>query len=312
MTMVQKLLFSLLLTVFTVSFFIASPSYAQYAGGNSSKEEKVDEEFRISLFPEDTYGIAFFHEPHLSENKFTLRLFYYGTVSGCAHMEDLTKEEDMEKYNFVDGITTKIVSGTFEVIISQPSLVDSDDHPRYTSYDCDIQHNDSYVDIKLDRDYLIKKKIKKMGFKNIKTGDFGDFDIDINQDRFILKTPSEEGQIWYKLWFFPENSVVLLAPQAKLGMDVKDKIKDFAAQHGLVPMDDVLDGYTLPHSASNYVFFDDPKGVFTRKLSEENNSMNVGQITAMKTYYGPSGTKQEPYSLDVIAKLPLVRKIQDY
>lgn len=310
--MVQKLLFTLLFTLLTASIFISSAVKAQYSGANSSTEEKVDEEFRISLFPEDTYGIAFFHEPHKSEKKFTMRLFYYGSVSGCAHMEDLTKEEDQEKYNFVDGVSTKIVSGIFEVIISQPSLVDSDDHPRYTNHDCDIQHNDSYVDLTLDRDFLIRKKIKKMGFKNIKTADFGDFDIDVNEDRFILKTPSPEGEIWYKLWFFPKNSVVLLAPQAKLGVDVKDKLKDFAMKHGLVPLENVLEGYTLPHSAHNYMIFDDPKGVFTSKLSEEENALNAGTITATKTYYGPNGTKEESFSMDVIAKLPLVRKIQEY
>ena len=289
-----------------------SSAHAQYAGGNSSTEEKIDEEFRISLFPEDTYGIAFFHEPHKSEKDFTLRLFYYNTVAGCAHMEDLTKEEDQEKYNFVDGIATKIVSGIFEVIISQPSLIDSDDHPRYTNYDCETKHNDSYVDLKLDRDFLIRKKIKKMGFKNIHTADFGDFDIDINEQRFILKTPSQEGEIWYKLWFFPKNTVVLMVPQAKLGVDVKSDLKDFAMERGLVPLEDVLDGYQLPANAHNYMFFDDPKGVFASKLSEENNSLNAGTITAMKTYYGPGGTKQEPFSMDVIAKLPLVLKTQEY
>lgn len=309
--MVQKLFFSFLFTLFAVSFLLNTPANAQYSGGNTSTEEKMDEEFRISLFPEDTYGVAFFHEPLKSDKTFTLRLFYYNTVSGCAHMEDLTKEEDQEKYNFVNGVTTKIVSGTFEVIISQPGLIDSDDHPRYTNHDCEINHNDSYVDIKIDRDFLIKKKIKKIGFNNIYTADFGDFDIDINEERFILKTPSPEGELWYKLWFFPKNSVVLLVPLAKLGVDVKDKLKDFAAKRGLVPMDQVLDGYTLPHSAHNYMFFNDPKGVFASKLSEENNSLNAGTINATKTYYGPGGTKEESYSMDVIAKLPLVRKIKE-
>ena len=311
MTMVQKLLFSLLFTFMAATFFISSPAHAQYAGGNTSVDEEEDEEFRISLYPEHTYDVTFFQEPRVSESNFTLRLSYEGTVGGCAHLEDMTKEKDQEKYNFKNGVSTKVVSGTFEVIISQPVLVDSDDNPRYTSYDCEIKHNDSYVDVNINRDFLIKKKIKKIGFKNIKTADFGDFDIDVNKDRFILKTPSPKGELWYTLWFFPKNSIVLLAPKANSNLDVKEQIKDFALARGLVPMENVLEGYRLPHSARNYMFFDDPKGRYANKLSAENNSLDVGSITATKTYYGPNGAQEEEYEIKLYAKLPLVRKIEE-
>ena len=312
MTMVQKLLFSLLFSFMIASFLVHIPAHAQYGGADSSEEEEEDEEFRISLFPEHTYSISFFQEPRVSTKEFTMRLSYEGTVAGCAHMEDMTKEKDQERYNFKDGVSMNLTAGILEILISQPVLVDSDEEPRYTSYDCDIKHNDSYVDVKLNRNYLIKKKIEKIGFKNVKTADFGDFDIDVNKHRLILKTPSRKGEVWYTLWFFPKNSVVLIAPKAKSGLDVKEQIKEFAVSRGLVPMEQVLDGYTLPVTAENYMFFNDPKGVFTSKLSEESNDLQVGKITATKTYYGPNGAQEEPYTIDLHAKLPLVRKIQEY
>jgi len=308
--MVQKLLLSLLLFLFASPLALHSTAYA-HSSGNTSEEEKESDDFRISLFPENVYEIAFFHEPQKSESKFTMRLYYLGVVAGCAHMDDMTSEKDQEKHNFINGISTKITNGTLKVIISQPAISDSDENPRYTNYDCDIKHNESYVDLEVDRDMLIKKKIKKIGFKNIKTTDFGNFEIDVNKDRFIIKTPSEHGEVWQKLWFFPKNSVMLIAPKAKSNVNVLEQLKEHGAKYGLIPMDKVLDGYKLPITAKNYIFFADPKGKVAPKIKPENNSYDLGTVTATKTYYGPSGAKEEPYEIDVMAKLPLIRKIKD-
>ncbi len=309
-TMVQKLLLSLLLFLFASPMALHITAYA-HSGANTSEEEKESDEFRISLFPEDTYEITFFHEPQISESKFTMRLHYKGVVAGCAHMDDITSEEEQEKYNFKNGISTKITNGTLKVLISQPVINDSDENPRYTSYDCDIKHNESYVDLEVDRDMLIRKKIKKMGFKNIKTADFGNFEIDVNKDRFIIKTPTEHGETWQTLWFFPKNTIMLIAPRAKADVNVLEQLKDFGVKRGLTPMEDVLDGYNLPNTANNYMFFVDKKAKIVSKLTPEHNNYNIGKITATKTYYGPKGAREEPYTLDVMAKLPLIHKIKE-
>ncbi len=308
--MVKKLFLSLL---FLFLFIIAVAPYSLvHAHSNStpSGEEQETNKFRISLFPEDTYEIAFFHEPQKSESKFTMRLYYKGVVAGCAHMDDVTSEKDQEKYNFENGISTKVTNNVLKVIISQPAIADSNENPRYSDYDCDIKHNESYVDLEVDRDMLIKKKIKKMGFNNIKTGDFGDFEIDVNKDRFIIKTPSENGELWQTLWFFPKNSIVLIAPKAKSDINVLEQLKEFGVKRGLVPMEEVLDGYKLPRNAKNYMFFTDPKGQIISKINSETNSFDIGAITATKTYYGPRGAQEEPYNIDVMARLPLIRKVR--
>lgn len=296
--MVQKLLFSLLFLVFTAPFLLHGPAHAK----DNKKDDEADK-YRISLFPENWYEMSFFNNPRQSESIFTIRLFYHGVAAGCGHMKDLTSEKDQKRYEFKNGISTDIVNGTLKVLISQPTLVESDEDPRYTNYDCDIQHNESYVDLKLSRDAMIRKKIKAIGIKNVKTGDFGDFDIDINKERFIFKGKSPHGESWQTLWFFPKNTVILSAPKASAGIDVKEQIKTFAAARGLVPMENVLDGYKLPVTAHNYMYFNDPRGVYANKLNEEQNDLVAGTITATKTYYGPNGPQEEPYTLELHARL---------
>lgn len=258
----------------------------------------------------DGYLMAtFFHNPHVSENKFILRLSKYGALSGCVHLQ--RGEGPVGTTNLsVDHTTVKYVSDRLEIMLDMPVAALSDSEPRYANHDCETSHIEVFADIPLNRDILINKNIKKFAIK-LPTIDFGINDIDITKDRLIFKSnfAGQAPESWATLWFFPENTIKLYVPGANSDMNVIKEIRDFGIAHGLTPMDEVLKGYTLPHQANDYVYFVDSKQVFLRELNVTDNNKQIGEIRIAKTYKGPEGPQERIKPLPIFGNLVLEQKI---
>ncbi len=300
--MVQKLRLAALLLL--LGMLTPQSSFAQDAGNSSEVRIK---ENSTSLFPRNVYDLQFFNDPRTSESEFKMRFIARGVVAGCAYMEKGRPPfEERERYKDVkDGYLKTFQSSVLKIDLIDTNVRLDEKNPRYSAHDCNTKHNISYIDVPINRDELIDSGIKKFMIYNANYGDFGEHEIDVNKDRFILKAKSPAGEYWATLWFFPKNSVTLIAPEAKNGNNVKDLIREFGISHGLTPIEDVLEGYTQPRTAKNYVIFNDPKGRFVNQLSEEQKRVLIGTISPTRTIYGAAGPGQEPYTVNLFAALPV-------
>lgn len=292
--MVQKFLLAALALI----LIAPTPSHAQRKGQTTEVRINLNS---TSLFPRNAYQLLFFGDPRKSETDFTLRFQAQGVVAGCATMKKgrvPRAQKEMYK-NIKDGAKIQYLGKRMKIAILDTDLDVKKRAPRYDNYDCKKNHNISFVDIPLNRDDLIKRDTNKIKLDSIKYGDFGEHEIDVNEDRLIFKVKTSEGEYWPTFWFFPANAIVLDATGSKQGENVTEMIREFGISHGLIPMEDVLEGYKLPHTVHNHVFFTDPSGKFINRLDDENTSAFVGKIKPTRTIYGVDGPREQSYSVDV-------------
>lgn len=234
-----------------------------------------------------------------------MRLQSYGVASGCAEMKKGRVEKELRK-RYKEAIkngyqVSYSAKGVRVEILDTEVKVNKKKHPdRYGTHDCDIKQLISYADIKLNRDELLKRGTEKIQIESIKYGDFGEHDLDVSKDRFIMKVKGNSGEYWHKFWFFPSNSIALEAPSAKQGQDVTELIREFGTSHGLIPMESVLKGYEIPYTAKNYVFFTDPSGKFINRLNDDTPNALVGKIQTTRTVYGVDGPREETQAIDLL------------
>ncbi len=284
--MIQKFLISFFLL--TAVFIFSSTAQAGYNGDTLNLKVEEEEKEILKLFPRNFYTIDFFNNPSSSESDFTMRLGAYGEITGCAHMT----KSDVEMSQVHDYIKLKVTDAEIEL---------NDEKPRYTNYDCESSVNKSYIDIKLNRDDLIKNKIKKIKLSSEEYGEFLTSEITVTKEKIEL-TPNSSFMVTF--WFFPKNSVILHTPHAKLDSDVQGLIRDFGVSQGLIPMEDALEKFKLPYNVHNSVFFTNPSGHIIRNLHAISENVEIGTITTTRTIYDKNGAKEEPYSLKVQATLP--------
>ncbi len=286
--MIKKSLFSFLFLVILAG--IAIPAYAKYNG--DTIEVDIDEDsYESGILNRSFYVVEIFNNPQISESKFTLRLSSFGEVSGCADMS----ESELKQTRVLDSIRLEVTDS--EIILN-------DENPRYSNYDCKIKYNKSFFDVELDRDELIKRKIKKIELKSKKYGRFLTSDIKVSKQKIELSIKEPGNNFMKTFWFLPKDTVVLYAPQAKLGQNVRDLLKKFGEGQSLIPLEKIYDKFELPYNANSYALFTNPSGHITKRLKDIGDSIAVGQITVGKTVYGANGPMEEPYALKVYARLP--------
>ena len=278
--------FIFLFAIFTISY---SPKIS-YANFNDEALKITIPDYLGSLLPRNLYFIEIFNEPNVSETHFTLRFSSYGEVSGCSSMGN-------------SHVKKKRVNNTIRLKVTD-SQIELDDRPRYGNHDCKINRNKSFFDVELDRDELIKKKIKYIELNNTKYGYFGKIKVKINKYKIKISGKSSKSKGETIFWFFPKNSVVLHAPSAKLRHNVQELIRKFGVARGLEPIEGSLENFKLSYSANNYVLFTDPANYITRQLESVGENKVIGKITPTRTIYDANGAKEQPYNLDVYATLP--------
>ncbi len=285
--MVKKYLFSLLFLIILSG--AALPAYAKY--NNDTVEVDIEDLYELGVFNRSFYTIEIFNNPQVSESKFTLRFASFGEISGCADMS----ESELTQKQVVDSIRLEITDS--EIILN-------DEAPRYSNYDCKVKYNKSFFDVELDRDQLIKRKIKKIELKSTEYGRFLTSNINVTKHKVELSIEKSYSNFMKTFWFLPKNAVVLHAPQAKIGQDVQALIKKFGASQSLIPMEKAYDKFELPYDANSYALFTNPSGHITKQLHSIGDNVVVGRITPTRTIYGANGSVEEPYSLEIYATLP--------
>lgn len=296
--MMKKFLFLLLTALLSTTLFQTN-ALAQIDDNSEVVEIDYD---TVSLFPRNFYTVEMFNNPSVSESDFTLRIASYGVVSGCAEMTKSKQE--------VNEINDRI-----QISVKDSEIRVKKRQPRYTNYDCKTNELLSYHDVKFNRDDMIEKGIKKIALraerkdvtKKKSYQDFGEIEIlELTKEKIEFEDYAPVyGKRLVRLWFFPKNTVVLVAPNAKQGVDVKDQIRAYGEQElGLTSIEDRFEGFTLKATANNYVLFQDTNGNIVENLENIGEYNQVGNITLTRTVYGPNGAEEEPFSIPVMATLP--------
>ena len=279
----------LLLGFIAFSFSLPAPSaLAQNAGG--TQIEEVPEE-AISIFSRDHYQVEFLDAPDDSISKFTMRLSSFGQLSGCASMT----KPIVETKSTAQAIAVEVVDSEIKL---------DNKKPRYTNYDCKIKQNRSFFDVVLDRDELIENNIKEIKLTSVEYGDFTTSEIDVNEERFILKVKTYYGDLFIKYFFFPKNTVILSTPFAKSGQSSVELLKEYARLQGLKAADDHFEDYILPHHKEHEIAFVDRWNRIMPLIDNPDETQVIGQVTAYRRVYGVNGPVDEPYDLDVYASVP--------
>lgn len=290
--MIKKFFF---LSFALCSLFLALPHNPAYAvGKDSNTETKEVPKGLQGLLPRTFYVTQFFQDPSLPENEFYIKIASYGAVSGCAELT-------FSKQEIKDGVETITVQ------IKDPEvMVKKFNNPRYTNYDCKINTLSASVDVKLNRDTLMNHNVTKINIESEKYGKFNSADIKVTEQKIEMTTKSPEGDQMDTLWFFPKNTVLLLAPNAKKsdGLATQQLIKEFGIAQGFKPMEDVLDGYELPYNAENFALFVDETGSVRDQLKTPDDFVPIGHIKPTRKVHGPQGTYDESYDVEVFASLP--------
>lgn len=284
--MTHKAFLTFLLAI--VTFVFIAPASAQVGGDTKNVRIKKD---AINLLPEHFYTVNFFNNPDRSESKFTLRLSSYGVISGCAYMRSSNLEQE-------------VMSDYIKFVVKNSRIKLDTKKPRYTNYDCEVRQNEAYIDIELDRDELIEHGIKKLTLETDKGLEFVPAEIDINKYRLEYRINGPQYTYLRTFWFFPKNTVILMAPSAKQGQDVHELLNEFGKSNGLVLLEDALENYELPYEAMHYALFTDPSRQYVSKLKKTGQFVDVGHITPSRTVYNAQGPYEETYDIPVRAMLP--------
>ncbi len=281
--MIQKLFSSLFLSMIVIGMAFPVTAHADV------KDYEQEEGSRAGLFSRNYYKVKFFNTPHLSEDTFTMRLHAHGNVSGCAHTTGSYVE--LER-----------TSDTLKIEVVDSELLLDDRKPLYGHYQCDVNSNESFFDVLLNKKKLMKNGIENIAIKSREYGEFTTVEVKVKKDSIKLTAPGEKQEYNTTFWFLPENTVVLQAPKAKNRDDVRDAIREFGVENGLTPIEDVVNNYDSLHDSYNYVVFADTKGTITKGLDTLDARVPVGKVTLSKTRYGANGPVEELYDLDLVAK----------
>lgn len=273
----------------SIAFFFAFPSSSAHAVKGTTKSEPQERESSSGLFRRDLY-IARFIRSTENPADFKIRLFSFGDVTGCAEMSkpevDITKRGEQIKVKAIDS----------ELFLK--------DNPRYSEYDCPTSMNRAFFDVPLNRDEMIKGGVKKIGLESETYGVFETAKVDINHARLILSVKSQYGENVLTYWFYPENTVILYAPHAKLTDEHKNLIKEYGIAQGLIPMEKELKGFEQSELLHNMYYFIDPTGKITGQLNKDIDDVQVGTISPTQKIFTANGPVDQPYDLGVFARYP--------
>lgn len=287
MTQTLRLFFPLFLAV------ICLFSTSVYAAPVGSRVIEL-EDFIAGIVPRNAYQIELTQPPEAAEGEFFIRLSVPMNVTGCAKM---TKSE-----------SEKVVSTrSLRINVIDPQLKSrGKDVVRYGNYECRPQTNDVSINIPVNRDELLANKIERITIQSDKYGPVANFKIEVTQQTFDILTENEQGDVSRKqrIWFMPKDTVVLFAPHVKLGKDVSEMLLETGFSNGLVPLEDVIEGFTMPENVKNVRYFSDPSRKIRRQLQTADDMVSIGSISPTRTIYGADGAYEESYTVEVFARLP--------
>lgn len=246
-----------------------------------------DEWYASQILPNYLYNIHFLRIPGERPTQTVLRIITPVAITGCLTMKNPTVK--IQSY----GQTMQLTLGETGIHL--------DRSVRYAHYQCDMHYKYAYVDVPLDRDQLIENGTKKITMKSA-IGHLADIDLDVNEQR-MTATVKNGGDILTH-WFYPENTVVLIAPMAKMDETTRADITEAAKAHGLVPLSDRIASFDTDAYSKNALFFVDRSDNLSKKIDAAGKPVIFDTISVPDTYSGPNGSYTQPANIDVFARLP--------
>jgi hypothetical protein len=185
-----------------------------------------------------------------------------------------------------------------------------DNTVRYAHLGCKVGRNYATADAVLDRDQLLADGVKQITFRSQQATDT--YTLEINHDEIALRPKSSNvfkpqavtdhtDSLTY--WFYPENTVVLYAPNAPKGADIGTQISQLAAQNGFKDVSLEMKDFSLPSQNGRTFYFIDHEGAHIKALQDHSDVL-FGSVAAPETFYGVNGAYQKDTQIAVYARLP--------
>ena len=282
----------------------AGPAGAQLDQANQNKNYDSDgtpysSQYK-SIYPKGVF-VSLMRMPGMPNNMVTLRLGLEHQMSGCPKLSPLASE-------------VQVFPGEMEVLVADYRL-DMRDLPQNPHYECAQGQQTPSADIVLSRDDLIANDTKMLRLRFDRKTDI--YDVVVTPQSILLMPASNAlGQSTYfkplnvarvenplKFWFYPENTMILYAPDVDAKTDVSLQIREMAAAQGLEPLETVYPGFRSPVKDPNYFYYVDSKGKYASTVKESPGYV-VGQIGVEKSVYGLVADEKIVQNIDVYAKRP--------
>jgi len=238
--------------------------------------------------------------PGMTEGQFAILMSASAAMTGCAKFSDLPYE-----VRFKD-IFMDVIVGNYTI-----------DYRRApnTTHNCGKSYKMPTAEIVVSRDDMVTHNVKKIRFQSVPY--INTYEVEMDSD-YIKLIPGENlGPDTYQaktvntnlnpllLWFYPDNTVMLYAPQASAADKkiVRQKIDAFAQSRGLEPLNVSLPAFKSPLPVDNMYYYVDKRNVIAQAQGIE-NGIPFGNIAMEKSIYGLQGDQIVQSALTIYAKKP--------
>ncbi len=168
--------------------------------------------------------------------------------------------------SFDDNGTMTISMGKF--------IVDARDMPRYAHYECNGTPQRASVNVNMSKELLQDNNVKKI---KLKTGQSSEnYTVKITNDFIQLlpetrRNPKDINNRFrpmqasgvenaLKLWFYPENTVILSADGSGKDLTLEKSLMDLARSKGLTPLTETMPEHASFRKQANHYYFIDKQG----------------------------------------------------
>ena len=159
------------------------------------------------------------------------------------------------------------------------------------------------MSVQINREDIDSGEIKKLRIES-SAGQKETFDLYTTEH--TLQLTSETGATDITYWFYPEDLIILSAPNAQNAKDITPAIQKLANQRGLVPATDMLEGFTPPQSGDDghksYYFIDPSKKLAT--ILKRGQPEMIDTLTVQETFLGSEGAYNVPRDVQIFARKP--------
>ncbi len=245
---------------------VSSDNGVSYEASDTGKPRWYDDNgtpFSDKYYELDAGGVmlALQRDPSLPVGHFVL--FMSATKSFASCLKIINPKHSTE---FDEGGTMTIKMEKF--------TVDARDMPRYPHYECNTTPQQAAVHINLSKELLQDNNVKKIKFKTGKSSE--NYLVKITDDYIQLtpetrRNPQDRSNRFrplqvngvantLKLWFYPENTVILTADGTAKDITLENRLIDLARSKGLTPLDDEMADHANFRRQPNQYYFVDKNG----------------------------------------------------
>lgn len=283
------------LVIAGICLSLAAPAFAQ----DTSAYEDIKIGIGEDVVPM-TVGLSLMRDPALPPDNFILHVSAADRyATGCPPLKDI-------------GYETAFKNKKLEIKLTGLTV----DQSEFPYYKCNGKARNPQADIVLSKDDLMEKNVEKIDL--IKGGVRKTYLIELGDERVELMTDDEDpssattsmrGQkidgvkMPMKLWFYPENTLMLYVPGGRDGeqKQIVDKIREMAAAEGLIPLEDSYSDFQPPQIRGGYYYYIDRNGRFKDAAVDGGP---IGHISMDRVAYGLQGDEPVSEQVQVFAKRP--------